>query len=287
MSSASQPPQTSPPAQKPSRAARPIMIATAVLGGLTILSLGAMTALGAVMSGRGSDGSRATSNTLAVAGITGVEIDSNAAKVTLTYGNVARAELDVNGTHGDGWKLSREDDELKVESPREVFGWIGPCSRGCFVDIQTVTLTLPRELKDRALDIDASLSAGELILDGNFRDASVEVSAGRATLTGSARSLHLDMTAGSFSSELSNVREASFDVSAGDARVELTGVTPHDVGVDVSAGSVDLRVPNDSYRVNTQVSAGSIDNRLRTDPSSQNLMTAEVSAGKITLRSRS
>jgi hypothetical protein len=260
------------------------MIATAIVGGLTLLSAGATAALGAVIGGRGSDESRSATTSLAVEGITGIEIDSNAAKLSLTYGDVAEAKLDVKGARGGEWLLSREDDELKVESPRGLFGGISFCFMACSAELQTVTLTLPRELKERSIDVDAALGAGELIADGNFGDVYVDLSAGRATLTGSARSLELDMSAGDFSGELSSVRKASFTVSAGNAKAAFTGVAPREVDVDVTAGSVDLRLPNDAYRVETDVTAGSIDNRLRTDPASKNLITVEATAGEITLR---
>lgn len=270
--------------ETPSRAARPIMITTAVIGGLALFSVGSSAALAAVVSGVNANSQGISNTAVAVDGITGLDIDSSAAKFNLAYGEVQEATLDVTGPRSSEWSLTRDGDELKVRSPRGIFGGIGFCFMGCSPDLQTVTLTLPRELEDRALDVDASLGAGELVADGKFRDFDLDMSAGRTTLAGSARSLDVDMSAGSFDGELSGVQEASFNISAGSAKAELTGVTPREIDIEVSAGSVELRLPDDSYRVDTDVSAGSVDNKLSTDPTSRNLITADVSAGKVTLR---
>ncbi|QIK63364.1 DUF4097 domain-containing protein [Leucobacter viscericola] len=269
------------PTETPSRASRPIMITTAVVGGFALLTVGSSAALAALSTGTSDDGSLYTSNATVDNWITGIDIDANAANFTLAYGDVVDATLEAKGPRASKWKLYTEGNDLKVESPS---GFFSACLIGCARGGDTVTLTLPKELEEKALDVDASLGAGKLSAAGRFGDFDLDMSAGKVVFTGAARSLDVEMSAGAFSGVVAGVREASFNVSAGSAKTEITGVAPREVDVEVSAGSVDLTLPNEAYRVDTDVSAGSVNNKLRTDPTSKNLISAEVSAGTVTLR---
>jgi hypothetical protein len=68
-----------------------------------------------------------------------------------------------------------------------------------------------------------------------------------------------------------------------DAR--LTGDAPDEVQIDVSAGSLDLILPEGTYDVASNVSAGSVDNRLDTSSGAGPRVVVEVSAGHVVLRS--
>ena len=86
----------------------------------------------------------------------------------------------------------------------------------------------------------------------------------RSPCEGSARTLVVDLSAGAAEILLDDVREATFSVSAGAIDSRLTGVAPRQVTVDVSAGSLDLTLPDAIYDVRSDVSAGDFVNRLTT-----------------------
>ncbi|WP_244303097.1 DUF4097 family beta strand repeat-containing protein [Leucobacter coleopterorum] len=257
------------------------MITTAVVGGFALLTVGSSAAIAALSTGASDDGSLYTSNATVDTWITGIDIDANAANFTLAYGDVGEATLEAKGPRASKWRLYTEGNDLKIESPR---GFFSACMLGCARGGDTVTLTLPKELEERALDLDASLGAGKLSADGRFGDFDLDMSAGKVVFSGAARSLDVEMSAGAFSGSVSGVREASFNVSAGSAKAELSGDAPREVDVEVSAGSVDLSLPDVAYRVDTDVSAGSVNNKLRTNPTSKHLISVETSAGSVTLR---
>lgn len=270
-----------PPTTHRSAAAKPILLTTAIVGGFALLVTGTSAAIAAVGAQTSSSGTVSAGTTLDTAGITGIEVDASAADFSIEFGDVSAATLEATGTRSDQWTLRRDGDELVVESPRGIFG---SCFGWCPPSEQTVVLTLPSSLEDRTLDADVQLGAGALRVEGDFRDLDLELSAGRMTVTGSARSVDLEMGAGNFTGDLRDVNEANFNVSAGAADVRLTGTAPRESDLEVSAGSMDLTLPDVPYRVNSDVSAGNLDNQLRTDPSANNLIEAEVSAGKIVLR---
>ena len=271
-----------PPAPQRSAAARPILIATAIIGGFALLVTGTSAAIAAVGAQSGSSpGSIAAATSLDATGVTGVDVDASAADFTIVFGDVSQASLDVTGPRSDQWKLRRDGNELVVDSPRGIFGF---CFGWCPPAEQTVVLTLPHALEGDKLDLDVHLGAGALNAEGDFGDLGLELSAGRMTVFGSARSIDLEMSAGNFTGELRDVVEASFSISAGSAETELTGTAPRATDLEVSAGSLDLTLPDETYRVTTDVSAGNVDNQLRTDPNAENRIEAEISAGKIALR---
>ncbi|QIM15534.1 DUF4097 domain-containing protein [Leucobacter insecticola] len=274
---------TQDPASTPTRsaAARPILVATSIIGAVALLAVGTSAASGVVGLGLGTSGAVSTVAGQETRGITALKINASAADVTLAFADVGEATLEAVGPRSAQWNMSRDGDELRVDGPRGVFGFcfFGSCNRE-----QTVTLTLPLELQDRLIDVDAKLGAGTFEAEGAFGELDFEVGAGDMTVTGSARALGLDMGAGDFTADLADVSEVDLSVSAGTARVSLTGSAPSDVDVEVSAGTLDLTLPNAAYRVEAKATMGDIDNQLRTDSQSRNLVSARVSAGDITLR---
>ncbi|HEX5730016.1 MAG TPA: hypothetical protein VFX99_11380, partial [Microbacterium sp.] len=127
------------------------------------------------------------------------------------------------------------------------------------------------------------LSAGDLTVDGDFADLEIQVGAGSLTVDGSADTLSAELSAGGADIDLADVAEATFSVSAGAVESRLTGSAPRLVTVDVSAGSLELTVPDADYDVRSDVSAGEFDNRLRVDADSGNVVDVTVSAGSATI----
>lgn len=278
-SSASSLSAPSPATETPrSSGARAGAIALAVFGGVALLATGGTAAVAAV-----NDVSTPVDSHQEVdaSGITGIDLDVGGAAVRVEFGDVEQGQLDVSGSGDDRWSLSRDGDELVVNSPEMSFGW---WFGDWFDDDQSVVLTLPDELRDSALDADISLGAGSLDVKGDFGEVDVEMGAGGLFISGSAETIDVDLSAGRAEFELTDVSAADFSVSAGRLVAELTGTAPSEVLVDVSAGSLDLTVPDEEYDVREEVSAGSLDNRLQTSPDARNSMVASVSAGSAILR---
>ncbi|WP_431710419.1 hypothetical protein [Glutamicibacter uratoxydans] len=216
-------------------------------------------------------------------GITSVEVDADAREFNFEFADVPEAQLDIRSSD-NGWELSRQGTALIVDSPD---GWANWCIFGCDSTQSTVVLTLPEALNDGSLDVDLELSAGEFYGTGQFNSLVLEMSAGRLVASGSANSVDVRLGAGHASLELADVREASFEVSAGRLDGVLTGSVPASVSGEVSAGMLDLALPTASYDVRSTVSAGNLDNRLTTDPAAANKVLLDVSAGNVVLRESS
>ncbi|MEV4776592.1 DUF4097 family beta strand repeat-containing protein [Microbacterium sp. LWH12-1.2] len=257
--------------------ARAIVIVTAVIGGVALLGTGGSAAFAAA-----SDLSRTDSEqSLDVDGIEGIDLDASASDVTVQFDDVEEAELTVTGGRGN-WTMERNEDDLIVRSPDTGFGWW--FGGNWFSGPETVVLTLPESLRATKLDAEFTLSAGSLEAVGDFGDLDVEVGAGFFSIEGSAHVLDIDMSAGRASIELDGVTEADLAVSAGDLMVELTGTAPDTVTIDVSAGSVNLALPNVDYNIVQDVSAGTLDSRVEESSSSRRTIDVSLSAGSVTLR---
>ncbi|KDA05142.1 hypothetical protein DC31_03915 [Microbacterium sp. CH12i] len=268
--------------------ARAGAIALAVFGGLVLLGTGGTAAVAAVhdMSAQ-SEGQRdgVEMQSVNVDGIDAITLDVAASDVTARFGDVEEATLEVTGSRNGSWTLERDGDELSVRSPDNNswfgIGWFGD---GWFSADEQVVLTLPQSLNDAGLDADLSLGAGSLDVEGAFNDLHITVGAGSLSIDGAAQTIEARISAGRADLNLSDVDEADLGISAGKLEGELTGSTPHDITIDVSAGSLDLTVPNEAYNVTQDVSAGSLDNRLNTSSSAQSTISASVSAGSVVLR---
>jgi hypothetical protein len=258
--------------------ARAGAIAIAVFGGIALLATGGTAAVAAVND---VSESAASQQQIDASGITGIDLDLGGVEMRVEFGDVEEAQLDVSGGGDSRWALTRDGDELVVNSPDMKFGW---WFGNWFNDEQSVVLTLPDELSDAALDADISLGAGSLDVKGDFADVSVEMGAGALFITGSAESIDVDLGAGRAELELADVSEADFTISAGRLDAELTGTAPREVRFDVSAGSLVLTLPDEEYDVRQDVSAGSLDNGLQTSSNARNSIVAGVSAGSAVLR---
>lgn len=257
-----------------SGAGRGVTIVMIVVGAVVIV--GAI--LSAVFATVASASARTTSSSLAVAGVTDLDIDVSAGSLTVEFADVREAELDVTSSWGLArWTLERDGDELSVASPQGFFagGWL-------FGGTGDAVLRLPRALEGS--DADLSLSAGELRADGGFGDLDLDVGAGRVTIVGSAVELEVQISAGDAELDLADVRTASIGVSAGSMEAVLTGSQPDEIVAEVSAGSLELTVPDGSYDVTSDVSAGDFENKVQTSPDARSTIRVQVSAGSATLR---
>ena len=265
------------PARPASGPGRPIGIVLAVIGGVALLGSGATAAFAA--SGQLNEHSFATAAD--VDGIRGLSMEVGASDVSVQFGDVDEAELRVDGGRGGAWTVERDDDELVVRSPNRSFGW---WFGGWWGDDERVVLMLPENLKTAGLDLDLDLGAGSLDAAGEFGEVDLHVGAGALTIEGSAVSVDADISAGRAEIELADVQEADLGISAGRLTAEFSGSTPDAITFEVSAGSLELTVPDDVYNVTQEVSAGSFDNHVETSTTASSTIDARVSAGSATLR---
>lgn len=265
-----------PAASAPRRAGYGVVVGvlTAVVGGIVL----ATSAGSETLAAAGSISRADSTQSVDAAGITDLDVDADGALLTVGFGDVDQAVLEVRNGARDGWRMQREGGELTVGKRDD---W---CLMWCHREQEQAVLTLPESLNDGSLNADLTLDAGELRADGRFADLETTVNAGALTVTGAARTLDADVSAGRADLELDGVAEGTFGVSAGRMTAELTGQAPTSVNLEVSAGSLDLTVPDAPYRVDVDRSAGSLDNRLDATGSPASSITGELSAGNVTLR---
>ncbi len=263
-------PQGPPPARGSSRA---VAIVAIVAGALVII----LTGVGALLASLRVGAERSATMTAATSGLTDLSVDVSGAGIEIAFGAVTQATLDVVGTGGaDGWTLARSGDELTVRYDRawwDAWGWR--------TDRDRAVLTLPASL--HGLDASLSVNGGSLQADGDFADLDLELNAGALTVDGSARTLEAEVNAGAAQVSLDDVTEATASVSAGQLSGKLTGTAPTTLSLDVSAGRVELAVPDEAYAVTSDVSAGRFTHTLTTEPNAPRHIHVTVSAGAVVL----
>jgi len=265
-----QPPQQSSTVRSGTRA---LAITIGVLGGGILLLGGAAAAIGAVGSTIFSASGGSGSASLPVSGVEALRVDIGAGDVDVSFGSGSEARLDFESNIGE-WAFERDGDTLVVSSPRQWFGFFNWGSE------QRATLVLPQSLE--GIDADLDVSAGSLIVDGVLGDVSYGLSAGDIELEGSATSLVAEMSAGRSIIELADLETAAFDVSAGGLYADLTGEAPDAIDVDVSAGSVEMQVPDVPYRIAIDRSAGSVDVQgVQHDDDARRTIDVQVAAGHV------
>ena len=251
-----------------------LTVVLGVFGGVVLLGTGAAAAFAGVNQLGPDPGSLQTS----VEGVDSLDLEVSGAEVTVEFrDDTTEAMLQIDGGSSDGWMLKRDGDELKVRGPHDGFDWFRPdWLRGD----QRVTLVLPDQLN--GIDADFTLQAGALTVDGTFGELGVDVNAGSLSLNATARDFDAELNAGRADIDLSDVRTAEFTVNAGRIVASLD-TAPSSVAIDVSAGALDLTVPDVQYDVRQDVSAGSLDSGLQQSSDSENRITASVSAGSVRL----
>jgi hypothetical protein len=257
-----------------------ITVGIAIFGGLALLGSGgtaAVAASGDLWSSSLPD----STQRVGVDGIEGVDLDVDGSSMRIEFGDVDEAELSITNGRGPAWTFEREGDELIVRSPESRWGW---WFGNWFGDDEIAVLTLPESLDDGGLEGDLTLDAGSLDVEGDFSHLGIDVSAGEVNVEGSATSLDVEMSAGRADIVLDGVDDAVLGVSAGNLDVELTGTPPSQTTIDVSAGSVDLTLPDVSYAITQDVSAGSLDAKINQSGSDQRAIDVTLSAGSVTIR---
>ncbi|WP_051172800.1 hypothetical protein [Microbacterium indicum] len=271
------PPHPEPPRQAPSSNARlgsrALAVTVSVLGGIALVVPAAGTAFATVASAS-FDRSRDTVSADA-AGVDLVDLTVPAGSMTVRFDDVDEVTLDAPSAAR--WSLVRDGSSLVVDRGNltSLFGI------GAWGDDGNAILTLPRSLE--GVDLDVDLLAGGADIEGDFGAVVSEVDAGFLDIEGSADTVEARMSAGGSSYDLADVQSASFDISAGGVSADFTGEAPEAVDVTLSAGSLDLTVPDETYAVTTSGDFGDVDNGLDTDPSAPRTIDVTTDAGSVSL----
>lgn len=263
------------------RAARWISIVVIVLG-----AIGIVYGVGSgVARGFASHSATSGSYTADAAGVEQLRIDSSAAAFEIRFDDVDEATLDVVTSGGpvQEWHLERTGDTLVVDTDRR-WRWFGfGVTFGDRVGEEHAVLTLPSALQGERLDLETEIAAGSFEAAGDWGTASIDLSAGSADLSGTAESLTAQVSAGEARIDLAVEGAVTLDVSAGRIVGALTGEQPASIDAQVSAGGIELTIPDGEYAVTESVSAGDSDVRVVDDSRAASSIDVEVSAGSVTL----
>ncbi|MCH1883407.1 DUF4097 family beta strand repeat-containing protein [Agrococcus sp. ARC_14] len=257
---------------------------------ILVIVLGAIGIVYGVGSGvvRGFSSHAATSNgyTADAAGVEELRIDSSAAAFEIRFDDVDQARLDVTSDGGptQEWRLSREGSTLEVDTDWR-WHWFGfGVILGDRVGEERAVLTLPAALERQELGLDVQVASGSFETAGDWGTTAIDLSAGDVDLTGTAESLSIEVAAGEARIDVATTGAVDLDVSAGRVVGALTGEQPASIDARVSAGSIELTIPDGEYAVTEQVSAGDSEVRVVDDPSAASTIDVEVSAGHVSLR---
>lgn len=282
-----QTPLPAPAAPEPPRrrgAAFAVSAITIVVGACVALGTLAGTGVSAVArmaDWRGdsvsSDSSYDASYDSSTAQLADLDIDLAGGELTVEFGDVEAAQLDADTRGRSGWTFERDGDSLRVASPSGSFVDAGRGSRA--------TLVLPRDLDGAGIRADIQVTGGALEMTGDFGDVTVEVAGGTASVDGAARDVDLTVSGGSASARIQDAETASFEVAGGELTATLDGVTPTRTDVEVTAGSADITLPDDEYRVRIDDGLGAVDNGLRTSSSAVAEVDVQATMGSVRLRS--
>ncbi|KTS03710.1 hypothetical protein [Microbacterium testaceum] len=268
---------TPPPAQTSRRGTvLAVSIVTIVVGAIALVGTVGGTAITAAAT-LADTRSGVNAGSVSARGLTDLSVDVAGGSLTIEYGDGTDATLEAGGNRRGGWTFERTGDTLRVSSPR-----------GAFVDWDRspgATLTLPRSLKGSPLDGRIDVTGGTLDLDAEMRALTVNLAGGAVDLSGSAETLEVTVAGGAATADVEDVDTATFEVAGGELTAGLSGATPSRTTVTVTAGSADITLPDDEYRVVNQDGIGSVDNSLRTSSSAKAVVDVEAALGQVSLSS--
>lgn len=250
-------------------------IILAVIGGLVILTL----LIGSARSAFAALSRENSTQTASVQYVKSLQIEAGSGRFDLRFAKIQEATLEVDSSDSQQWELKREGNKLVVDSPNSWGNW---CFFGCGSYENTAVLTLPESMNDGSLDASFELAAGDFNALGSYKNLEVEVGAGELNMSGAAQSAKVHLGAGRAEVSLEDVQQADFDISAGHLAGTLSGKAPQNITANVSAGSLDLELPEGTYDLRQRVEAGDVSNLLATDMDSPNKISVDVSAGHAT-----
>jgi hypothetical protein len=252
--------------------ARPLL----ALGGIVLIGVGVAIALGWGL------GSSVMRDATVSQPIRGVKLAAGSGDVKIRVGTGAvtvHQKLHYNFR-------SAPDDAFRVEGDQLV---LGDCGRSCTADFEVVV--------PAGVPVTGSISSGGVDITGvpsvdvsaNSGDAKVENVAGLVKLTLDSGSIDLrDVGGVQAHSDSGHVDgdglRGPVDVSADSGSVKLTLAEPSDVKVKADSGSVDVRVPDGSYRVIGGSDSGSRSIDIPQNSSGAKTLDLNTSSGSVSVK---
>ena len=261
---------------------RTVGIVSVALGGTMLLGVGGAAAIAATQAALRPASTSHETLTASTSAISLLTVDSPSAQVTVQFGDVTDAVLEVRGDRANDWRMVTNGNELHVGKDA---GWFRDgCFLLCFgLDRTEVTLTLPRALGAGQLDAEFDVASGAFDASGSFRNVDFDLSSGTFTFAGAAASLVGDISSGNAEVRTEHTGSLRFDLASGALDAVVTGAAPRTTELDVSSGKVALTLPDAEYRYSQDVSSGKVTNELRTSPVASSSVDLDLSSGKVML----
>ncbi|GAA4610934.1 DUF4097 family beta strand repeat-containing protein [Saccharopolyspora hordei] len=272
------------------------------IGGVALVLLGgAVAAWGAL--------DRDEERTDPVAGIGRVVLDGGSGSVEVRYAPGGRGQVTQ---HVQRWGLAAwgDGDEAGHRVEGDTLVLDAGCGWNCSVSYQ-VTLPTPVPVEGE-LDSGSLSAVGMRSVRAEFRSGSVdarEVSGPVDVRTGSG-SVHLagvdgpvtvrtrsgsidladvagrvEAKAGSGGISGADLRGAEVVVETGSGQIELQLTGPRSAEVTTGSGGIDLTVPADRYRVETDTGSGGVDVDVVQDPAAEKRLVLSTGSGDVRVRS--
>jgi putative adhesin len=132
--------------------------------------------------------------------------------------------------------------------------------------------------------VDVRVSSGNVSVTEATGDVRVEASSGDIQLTDITGGLSVDVSSGQVEGSGLGGKPIRVTTSSGDVTLRLD--RPADVTADVNSGNIELFVPGDRYRVDTNVGSGNVDLAVTDDPAAPHTLKLTVDSGDITVHAR-
>ena len=269
------------PTAPPRRSLRIVLLAIGTVV-LVALVVGAALVVGTAVGGKRSDASAHYSIT---GSFDSVRISAKAADVTVRYGSVDSAELIFHQGRQVRSATLRHTVARGVLTVTESvsgslpFGWI-------VADATTLEIVLPKSDESGPMDLDATIEAGNVDLNGRFAALTVASNAGNITLGGGARSLNLKAQSGNVSATGYSLSGPITSITtAGDSHYEFSTL-PSRATLSAGAGDIWFGVPKGAYQVSGRSLAGTVHQNVTSIPGASRVYTLRDNAGNITVANR-
>lgn len=139
------------------------------------------------------------------------------------------------------------------------------------------------EARDIAEWVEVRAGSGEVRVSGTDSPVVVRSSSGSIELADLGGRVEAEASSGEITGTGLRGAEIVATSSSGSIELELTG--PQRAEVSTSSGGIDLVVPADLYRVDTDTGSGGEDIQVTRDPSAEKRLTLSSSSGHISVRS--
>ncbi|GGA75509.1 hypothetical protein GCM10011490_27850 [Pseudoclavibacter endophyticus] len=216
------------------------------------------------------------SDSIAVDDVESIVVDGRSSELTIRYGGVDAATLDISTTAGSmpDWRFEVEDGVLTVRESDTTggarpFGWSST----------SATLTLPDALQESAPALAATMQSGALSIVGDYGTVELAARSGALSFEGAASSIHCDLQSGAGDLTVYDADEVALSVGSGVLGVNVHGNQPASTVLDVRSGYGELTLPTGAYNLTGTASSGARDVDVETSSTADATLEVNVSSG--------